>query len=36
VNIVRTVARNSSKSFKILLAQSYLLYMSIKQPWTWN
>jgi len=24
------------KSFKILLAESYSLYMSIKRTWTWN
>jgi len=24
------------KSFKILLAESYLLYISIKLTWTWN
>ena len=24
------------KSFKILLAESYLLYLSIKRTWTWN
>jgi len=25
-----------SKSLKILLAESYLLCMSIKRTWTWN
>jgi len=35
-NIVRTVTRKSYKSFKIFLAESYLLYMSIKRTWTWN
>jgi len=36
VNIVRTVDRKSYKSFKILLAESYVLYMSIKRTWMWN
>jgi len=34
--ILNAGKRVSKLSFKILLAESYLLYMSIKRIWTWN
>jgi len=33
---LNTGKRASKLSFEILLAESYLLYMSIKRIWTWN
>jgi len=30
------LSRASKLSFKILLAESYLVYMSVKRTWTWN
>jgi len=35
VKIVKIVAK-VFKSFKILVTESYLLHMTIKQTWTWN
>jgi len=28
--------KKAFKAFKILLAESYVLYMSMKRTWTWN